>query len=259
MNDELLAMLLDILIAQQTAGHQGMGGDIPYDDYSLQDTIGGLGAVDGNAYPAGSSSPGLIDGITNVPSFYDTSPSTVGYSTAGAQAEQQRALNAILMAMQQGVGAGATPMYGLFGSPGPEIVRTSQPGPPQVTPVAAPVAGSVSRTTAKPTPNPSSDVSTLPERDKPKGTPTPKGKTMTSRAPQAARDIATAAQGRRAAVAQPMPANPAPRKPASGNTPRPSNAPNYTFMGFQGNPVTNVKRSIAPASTARNAVGKFSR
>lgn len=51
MDPELLRLLLDALRNQETTGSAMTGGNWPYDDYGLQSTIGGIGAVDGNAYP----------------------------------------------------------------------------------------------------------------------------------------------------------------------------------------------------------------
>lgn len=51
MDRDLLALLMEYLLSRQTAGRAETGGDLPYDDYNMQDTIGGLGAVDPNTYP----------------------------------------------------------------------------------------------------------------------------------------------------------------------------------------------------------------
>jgi hypothetical protein len=47
-NPDLLAMLMEYILNRQTNGDASIGGDMPMDDYGLQGTIGGLGAVDPN-------------------------------------------------------------------------------------------------------------------------------------------------------------------------------------------------------------------
>jgi hypothetical protein len=51
MDRELLALLMEYLLSRQMSGFNDPGTDIPYDDYGMQQTIGGLGAVDANTYP----------------------------------------------------------------------------------------------------------------------------------------------------------------------------------------------------------------
>jgi hypothetical protein len=50
-DEEFWSLVAEYLAAQETRGNAPIGADDPYDDYNLQDTIGGLGAVDGNTYP----------------------------------------------------------------------------------------------------------------------------------------------------------------------------------------------------------------
>lgn len=45
MDPELLRLLLEILRSQNTTGSAAVGGDVPYDDYDVLGSIGGLGAV----------------------------------------------------------------------------------------------------------------------------------------------------------------------------------------------------------------------
>lgn len=73
----LLALLMEWLVDQATSGSPSIGGDWPYDDYDLQDTIGGIGATP-PAYDIGLIDDGTISGLTTAPAMYDTSPSTYG-------------------------------------------------------------------------------------------------------------------------------------------------------------------------------------
>ena len=181
-------MLLDILIAQQTAGHQGMGGDIPYDDYSLQDTIGGLGAVDPHAVPFDVLGDGSLGASSGAPAFYDTSPSTIGgapprvrpYGSPlipGVSSDpfQSAQLAGVMAALD--AGREATPVSGLFGSPRPPA---PQPRATQPQPVPAP------------TPEPKQRVAQSARRPAP-----------VSRAPQVAQAVAAVARQHQA---QPSPA-----------------------------------------------------
>lgn len=166
MDPELLRLLLEVLRNQQTTGSAETGGTWPYDDYGLQNTIGGIGAVMGES--DGDFADGSIESLTRSPARNDTSPSTYGgpppfhpnLPTRPTGSLSPR-IAAILQQMQQGVGndgAGA-PMHGLFGNPGPPIERPQ----PQVTPVAAPVAGTAHPAPrGTPTPDPRRDVQTLP-------------------------------------------------------------------------------------------------
>jgi hypothetical protein len=101
MDPAFLAMLMEYILSQQTSGNQSNpGGDRPYDDYGLQDTIGGLGAIDPNAY-SGGGEPSVLGGMSDAPSLYDTSPSTVGFYGPQARIEQRQPLADLLMAMGQ--------------------------------------------------------------------------------------------------------------------------------------------------------------
>jgi hypothetical protein len=163
MDPAFLAMLMEYILSQQTSGNQSNpGGDRPYDDYGLQDTIGGLGAIDPNAY-SGGGEPSVLGGMSDAPSLYDTSPSTVGFYGPQARIEQRQPLADLLMAMQQGRSNGTAPhMQGLFGG-GVAIERPYPSSPAGPSPVAAPVAGPVSGPPrGTPTPNPRTDPSTLP-------------------------------------------------------------------------------------------------
>jgi hypothetical protein len=51
MDRDQLLMLMEYILNRQTTGDQSIGADDPYDDYGMQNTIGGLGATDGNTYP----------------------------------------------------------------------------------------------------------------------------------------------------------------------------------------------------------------
>lgn len=88
MDRDLLAMLMEYLLMQQTSGGASTGGDLPYDDYGIQDTIGGLGAVDPNTYVAedwadtgiagaGAGSGGNLESATMPP---HAPPPPAGYS-----------------------------------------------------------------------------------------------------------------------------------------------------------------------------------
>jgi hypothetical protein len=63
-------------MSRQTEGGAAIGGDQPYDDYGLQDTIGGLGAFDSTQrFPQPQDT---IGGMTQDPTAYDTSASATG-------------------------------------------------------------------------------------------------------------------------------------------------------------------------------------
>lgn len=226
MDPHLLAMLLEALALQQTTGDQGIGGNVPYDDYGLQDTIGGLGAADPTVYPG----IGPISDLTGAPANANYGPSQVGFYGPQARLENERRLNALLAQMQQGVGNGpAQPqLSGLFGST-PTIERSDANRPTTPTPVAAPVAAPVEKPRAgTPTPDPSSDISTLPrltptleeKKVRPRTAPMPgRAKVGAQQAAQAVQAVARNAVYQRPAPVYQAPApvyNPSPVAQAVG-------------------------------------------
>lgn len=166
MDPELFRLLMEILRNQNTTGSASIGGDVPYDDYSVFSSIGGLGQ-----YPemAGLGPDSFIPGITDAPANVNTGPSQIGFYGPQARIEERRPLYDLLTQMQAGVGAGpAHPTTaGLFGA-GPVIERPKPKTAPTPNPVAAPVAAPVEpKRSGTPTPDPRRDPSTLPRKTDP--------------------------------------------------------------------------------------------
>ena len=223
MDPHLLAMLLEALALQQTTGDQGIGGDVPYDDYGLQDTIGGLGAMD----PPSVSPEAFIPEMSGQPANVDYGPSAVGFYAPQARLEQERRLNSLLAQMQAGVNSGSAQpqLSGLFGST-PTIERSNANRPSTPTPVAAPVAAPVEKPRpGTPTPDPRRDPATLPRL-----TPTPEDKKVRPRtAPTFGRTKVNAQQA--AQAIQAVARNAVAQRPvyhAPAPVYRPSPAPVYT-------------------------------
>lgn len=151
MDPELLRLLLEVLRNQNTTGSAATGGDWPYDDYGLQNTIGGLGQYDYSGPPVLSLG-------------YGARPPLNSGATSGEQTIDPPNVFAVLNQAMAQRGSNPAPLAGLFGNY-PSIEHSVSPEP-TVTPVAAPVAG-----TAAPapvgtrTPDPRRDVQTLPNRD----------------------------------------------------------------------------------------------
>lgn len=204
---------------------------MPYDDFGVQGNIG-MGPVIGAPEPFDPMGEGSIAGWSNYPAQYDTSPSTVGYSTAGAQAERQRALSNVLMTMQQGANNGVgQPMHGLFGAS--PIIERSSPLPTAAGPVAAPVAGPVSAPpTGTPTPG-SMDFSFLRE-DNRLAAPRAEPASASAVVRNLSQPRQTAPATRNTVASSPPPA-PRQNPPAQRNT-----TPSPTFSG---NVARNVSRS----------------
>lgn len=151
MDPELLRLLLEVLRNQQTTGSAETGGTWPYDDYGLQNTIGGIGAVMGES--DGDFADGSIEAMNANPTRHDTSPSTYGgavpyvppasVSPTRPVGMMSPEIGAILQQMQSGLGQRSVT--------------------PTVQPSAAPVAGPVEAPPrGTPTPAPRRDVQTLP-------------------------------------------------------------------------------------------------
>lgn len=247
MDPELLRLLLALLRDQNTTGSAATGGDVPYDDYEVFSSIGGLGAVD-PAGDGGNFDDGSIESLNGRPATYDTSPSTVGFYGPQAQVEQQQRLAELLARMQQGADAGGgRPIHGLFGN-GPQIER---PRPrPQVTPVAAPVAGTAHPAPrGTPTPDPRRDVQTLPHL----GSKDDSKKVRARVAPQqAAQHIA--AQGR-AAFPQRQYSAPAPAPQRMYSAPPPVARNHFLAPTFTSAPSSRA----AAQSTLASALAKLLR
>ena len=158
MDPELLRLLLALLRDQNTTGSAETGGTWPYDDYGLQNTIGGLGAVD----PAFAPVPNTIGahdfGFVGDP-FY-MSEGTNGQAAIGgeppmhvapgfAPAPGQRTFaDAAFTPMLANLDAaqmqrGRPQVQGLFGNAAapaqPPVITRSNP-PTAAGPVAAPTA-----------------------------------------------------------------------------------------------------------------------
>ena len=141
MDPELLRLLLEVLRNQQTTGSAATGGTWPYDDYGLQNTIGGLGAVMGES--DGDFADGSIEGMNANPTRHDTSPSTYGgavpyvppasVSPTRPVGMMSPEIGAILQQMQTGLGQRSDTPTG----PPPTIQRSQGSSP---RPVAAPTA-----------------------------------------------------------------------------------------------------------------------
>lgn len=164
MDPELLRLLLEVLRNQQTTGSAETGGTWPYDDYGLQNTIGGIGAVMGES--DGDFADGSIEAMNANPTRHDTSPSTYGggvpYVPPAAVSPSRPVgmmspeIGAILQQMQTGLGQRSVTPTG----PPPTIQRSQGSSP---RPVAAPVAGTAQPAPrGTPTPDPRRDVQTLP-------------------------------------------------------------------------------------------------
>lgn len=164
MDPELLRLLLEVLRNQQTTGSAETGGTWPYDDYGLQNTIGGIGAVMGES--DGDFADGSIEAMNANPTRHDTSPSTYGggvpYVPPAAVSPTRPVgmmspeIGAILQQMQSGLGQRSVTPAGL-----PPTIQRSQGSSPR--PVAAPVAGTAQPAPrGTPTPDPRRDVQTLP-------------------------------------------------------------------------------------------------
>lgn len=164
MDPELLRLLLEVLRNQQTTGSAETGGTWPYDDYGLQNTIGGIGAVMGES--DGDFADGSIEAMNANPTRHDTSPSTYGggvpyvppavVSPTRPVGMMSPEIGAILQQMQTGLGQRSDTPTGL-----PPTIQRSQGSSPR--PVAAPVAGTAQPAPrGTPTPDPRRDVQTLP-------------------------------------------------------------------------------------------------
>ena len=164
MDPELLRLLLEVLRNQQTTGSAETGGTWPYDDYGLQNTIGGIGAVMGEG--GGDFADGSIEAMNPNPTRHDTSPSTYGgavpyvppasVSPTRPVGMMSPEIGAILQQMQSGLGQRSVTPAG----PPPTIQRSQGSSP---RPVAAPVAGTAQPAPrGTPTPDPRRDVQTLP-------------------------------------------------------------------------------------------------
>ncbi len=164
MDPELLRLLLEVLRNQQTTGSAETGGTWPYDDYGLQNTIGGIGAVMGES--DGDFADGSIEAMNANPTRHDTSPSTYGggvpyvppasVSPTRPVGMMSPEIGAILQQMQSGLGQRSVTPTG----PPPTIQRSQGSSP---RPVAAPVAGTAQPAPrGTPTPDPRRDVQTLP-------------------------------------------------------------------------------------------------
>lgn len=164
MDPELLRLLLEVLRNQTTTGSADTGGTWPYDDYGLQNTIGGIGAVMGEG--GGDFADGSIEAMNTNPTRHDTSPSTYGgavpyvppasVSPTRPVGMMSPEIGAILQQMQSGLGQRSVTPTG----PPPTIQRSQGSSP---RPVAAPVAGTAQPAPrGTPTPDPRRDVQTLP-------------------------------------------------------------------------------------------------
>jgi hypothetical protein len=91
-NPDLLAMLMEYILNRQTNGDASIGGDMAYDDYGMQGTIGGLGAA--APPPIDMGGDNTISAMTGGPSRNDTSPST--YGGPPPQAPRQQTLGELL-------------------------------------------------------------------------------------------------------------------------------------------------------------------
>ena len=191
----------------------------------MQDTIGGLGAVDANTYPAqdwadtaiGGSEQGTGANMQSATQPMLPPPPMAQYMGGRPLGQSSPELSAVLaqLAAGQAERTPPVPMHGLFGNP-PAPAPAPQPSKP--TPVAAP-------------------------------TPEPNYRAVASRAPQAARAIATAA-ARQPAMQQrgrSAPATPAPpvyRPPLASSINRPaSNPPVRNPITFGGNVARNTSKA----------------
>ncbi len=246
MDPELLRLLLEVLRNQQTTGSAETGGTWPYDDYGLQNTIGGIGAVMGEG--GGDFADGSIEAMNTNPTRHDTSPSTYGgavpYAPPAAVSPTRPVgmmspeIGAILQQMQMGLGQRSDTPTG----PPPTIQRSQDAAP---RPVAAPVAGTAQPAPrGTPTPDPRRDVSTLPNK--------PKEKRVPMRAPQAAQHIA--AQGR-AAFPQRQYSAPAPAPQRMYSAPPPVARNHFLAPTFTSAPSSRA----AAQSTLASALAKLLR
>jgi hypothetical protein len=141
MDPELLRLLLALLRDQNTTGSAETGGTWPYDDYGLQNTIGGIGAVMGES--DGDFADGSIEAMNANPTRHDTSPSTYGgavpyvppapVSPSRPVGMMSPEIGAILQQMQTGLGQRSDTPTGP-----PLTIQRSQDMSPR--PVAAPTA-----------------------------------------------------------------------------------------------------------------------
>ena len=191
---------------------------MPYDDYDLQGTIGGLGAIDPNTYyaedwgdsglgGAGTGTGGNLESATMPPM---PPPPMATYSGGRPLSTPSPGIEQAMRVLA--AGQQAQPLTGLFGSPTPPTVR-AQPQP------------------------------TLPE---PKGSQTAQQVVRTLSQPRS----------RQTAVAQPPPANPPGRKPPTGNAPAPYRGPSWDYQGIRtatGPSAAAMTRNTSP-STAQNVV-----
>lgn len=218
MDPELLRLLLALLRDQNTTGSAETGGTWPYDDYGLQNTIGGIGAVMGES--DGDFADGSIEGMNANPTRHDTSPSTYGgavpyvppasVSPTRPVGMMSPEIGAILQQMQSGLGQRSVTPTG----PPPTIQRSQGSSP---RPVAAPVAGTAQPPPkGTPTPDPRRDTSTLPRKPD-------KSKQVQLRAPQAAQQIT-----RQAVAAQPQRQYSAPAPQRQYSAPAPVYTPAFT-------------------------------
>ena len=166
MDPELLRLLLEVLRNQQTTGSAETGGTWPYDDYGLQNTIGGIGAVMGES--DGDFADGSIEAMNANPTRHDTSPSTYGggvpYVPPAAVSPSRPVgmmspeIGAILQQMQTGLGQRSDTPTGL-----PPTIQRSQGSSPR--PVAAP--------TAEPKPVPAPTAEPVEKKVRPRELPQP--------------------------------------------------------------------------------------
>ena len=135
---EFWRLVAEYLMSLQTSGNQANpGGDMPYDDYGLQDTIGGIGMTDGNRYPfedwsdtgiAGSGyEPAMAPVMMDIGGYPLVRPSVMPRS--GSDPEQVARVDAMMTALADGEAArSAAPLTGLFGGPAdPTVTRPMAP------------------------------------------------------------------------------------------------------------------------------------
>lgn len=214
MDRELLALLMEYLLSRQMSGFNDPGTDIPYDDYNMQGTIGGLGAVDANAYPyedwadtgiGGAGADQFAPPMGTPAIGADGSPLYVATGMPMPRSDmrpwgQLQHLTPLMQQLENG--RLAVPIQGLFGNPGPSypLEQLIRPEPkPKPEPKPTPEPRATPTPTPTPTPAKARTVKALPKPASPMASP---------QASQAVRRISTAGTN---AVRQPPPAAPAPK------------------------------------------------
>ncbi len=224
---------------QTSGGQQNPGGDLPYDDYDLQGTIG-AGPIIGAAEPFDPMGDGSIAAVTSDPTGYDTSPSSIG---------QQMPMQ--LPPGMQWIGSGPLDPNWVDVPMAPSRSMTPPPSPYFERPRFFEDGSS----TLNPFGNGPSQMEIMQRSG-----PAQQDRMVAPRQPagSAASLVRNLSQARprQTAVAQPPPANPPGRKPPTGNAPAPYRGPSWDYQGFRtaSGPSTATTPRNTSTSTARNVV-----